>query len=130
MTGAHVLGSPFSLTVIPGATYGPNCVAFGEATMRSFAGVGVSGRGSTSSVQVFTQPSGGSTFLIVSKDKYHNVRNTGGDLFDVKLVPKSGKVVVSLFSLLLLLLLLLLFTRSLTSTFSNFNPILSFLLCY
>lgn len=92
MANAHVKGSPFHLIVSPGETAGSSCTAFGEATIKATAGIGVSGRGQTVSVEAFTQSSGGASFTIVSKDKHHNFRGVGGDAFDVKLVPKSLRV--------------------------------------
>ena len=111
---AHVRGSPFVLAVAPGPAFGPACTAFGEATFRASAGLGASGRaanGTSPAVRAVAasaganqgaQAAGGladgwasgrgdAAFTIVGRDVHHNKVPSGGDAFDVKLVPARGR---------------------------------------
>jgi len=65
--------------------------------MRSTVGLGVSGRGANTSSIAFSKKNGGANFVIIAKDRHHNHRMFGGDVFDVKLVPRTGKVCCQLF---------------------------------
>jgi hypothetical protein len=64
----HIYGSPFTVEVLPASTDPPSCEAFGECIQKKIV------------------PDVVSTFTIVAKDAYGNLKQRGGDPFEVSVM--------------------------------------------